>query len=76
MTRLQELIVFLLIAREKFGRATSGNELWWWKSDVEPLVELGMIELKQLNAIPSLQNRISPSTIIRLTERGGHYFDR
>jgi hypothetical protein len=75
MNRLQEWILFLLIQREKNGQTTKGMDLFW-PSDVEPLLDLGMIRLEQTHAIPSLQKKIMVTTIVHLTEKGRNYFER
>jgi hypothetical protein len=74
-THLQEWILFYLLEREKSGRATKGNDLFW-PSDVEPLVEMGLVALSQSHDVPSLQTKISGSTVVSLTDTGRHYFER
>jgi hypothetical protein len=74
-TRLQEWILFYLLDRENSGRVTKGNDLFW-PSDVEPLVDLGLVTLSQSHAVSSLQKTVSASTVISLTESGRHYFER
>jgi hypothetical protein len=75
VTRLQEWVLFYLIERERNGLETKGRDLFW-PSDVEPLVEMGLVSLEQSHAIPSLQKSVSASTIVRLTDAGRHYFER
>ena len=76
LTRLQEWILLFLVDREKSGRITKGNDFWLLASDVEPLVERGFVILDQSHAIPSLQNQISASTVVTLTDKGRYYFER
>jgi phage antirepressor YoqD-like protein len=75
MNRLQEWILFFLLDREKNGLVTKGRDLFW-PTDVQPLVEMGMIEIEQTNVIPSLQKSITASTIVRVTEKGRQYFEK
>ena len=74
-TRLQEWILFYLREREKSGLATKGRDLLF-PSDVEPLLEMGFVSIRQSHDIPSGQQVISPSTVVSLTETGKHYFER
>ena len=76
LSRVEEWILLFLVDREKSGRLTTGNDFWLLASDVEPLVERGFVHLAQSHAIPSLQNKISASTVVELTEKGRHYFAR
>ena len=76
LTRVQEWVLLFLVDREKSGRITKGNDFWLLASDVEPLVGQGFVVLTQTHAIPSLQNKISASTVVNLTEEGRHYFER
>jgi hypothetical protein len=75
LTRVQEWILLFLLDREKSGRITKGNDVWLLASDVEPLVERGFVTLDQSHAIPSLQNQISATTVLNLTEKGRYYFE-
>lgn len=76
LTRVEEWVLLFLVDREKCGRVTKGDDFWLLASDVEPLVERGFVALTQQHAIPSMQNTISSSTLVTLTEKGRHYFDR
>ena len=76
LSRVEEWILLFLVDREKSGRITKGNDFWLLASDVEPLVERGFVLLTQSHAIPSLQNKISATTVVSLTEKGSHYFER
>jgi hypothetical protein len=74
MNRIQEWVLFFLIDRDKNGLVTKGKDVFW-PSDVMPLEETGFITIEQSNVIPSLQKSIMATTVIRLTEKGKHYFD-
>jgi hypothetical protein len=76
LSRVEEWILLFLVDREKSERITRGNDFWLLASDVEPLVERGFVLLTQPHAIPSLQNKISATTVVGLTEKGRHYFER
>jgi len=73
--RLQEWVLWYLLNREKAGQVTTGRDLFW-PSDVEPLVELGLVSLTQSHDVASLQRTVSATTIVRLTVSGKHYFER
>jgi hypothetical protein len=75
MNRLQEWILFYLIDREKRGITTKGRDLFF-PSDVEPLLDLGMIEIEQSHEVDSLLKTIMVTTTVRLTEKGRNYFER
>jgi hypothetical protein len=75
MDRVCEWALFFLIDRERNGLTTKGRDLFW-ASDVEQLADFELVELEQSNVIPSLQKKIMGTTVIRLTEKGRHYFDR
>jgi hypothetical protein len=75
-TRTQEWILLFLVDREKSGRTTRGADFWLLAEDVEPLVEMGLISLTQTHDIPSLQGKISATTVVTLTETGRHYFEK
>ena len=74
-SRLQEWVLWHLLERDRTGQVTKGNDIFW-PSDVEPLVEMGLVTLTQTHCIPSLQKTVSGSTVIGLTEAGKHYFER
>ena len=76
LSRVEEWILLFLVDREKSGRTTKGNDFWLLASDVEPLVERGFVSLTQSHVIPSLQNKIMATTVVSLTEKGRHYFER
>ena len=73
--RLHEWVLWYLLEREKAGLVTKGRDLFW-PSDVEPLVEMGLVRLTQSHNIPSQQKTVSASTVVSLTETGKHYFER
>jgi len=76
ISRTEEWILLFLLDREKSGQVTTGNDFWLFADDVEPLAEKGYVSLHQSHAIPSLQNKISPSTIVTLTDIGRWCFER
>jgi hypothetical protein len=76
LSRVEEWILLFLVDREKSGRITKGNDFWLLASDVEPLVEREFVALSQSHVIPSLQKKIMPTTVVSLTEKGRHYFER
>lgn len=73
--RLQEWVLWYLLGRAKAGLVTTGRDLFW-PSDVEPLVEMGLVSLTQSHSVASLQRTVSVTTVITLTEAGKHYFER
>jgi hypothetical protein len=75
MNRLQKWILFYLIDREKRGLTTKGRDLFF-RSDAEPLLDLGMIGIEQSHQVESLLKKIMVTTTIRLTEKGRNYFER
>ena len=73
--RLQEWVLWYLLERERAGMVTKGRDLFW-PSDVEPLVEMGLVSLAQSHNVASLLQKVSATTIVSLTETGRHYFER
>jgi hypothetical protein len=73
--RLHEWVLWHLLEREKAGLVTRGRDLFW-PSDVEPLVAMALVSLTQSHNVASLQQTVSATTIITLTEAGRHYFER
>ena len=72
---LQEWVLWYLLQRDKAGLVTTGRDLFW-PSDVEPLVEMGLVSLTQSHNVASLQRTVSVTTVVRPTEAGKHYFER
>jgi len=66
--------LYFLLDRESQGLVTKGKDVFS-SQDVESLQDFGFIILEQSHVIPSLQNKVMAATIIRITEKGRHYFD-
>jgi hypothetical protein len=76
-SRVQEWILFFLIQREKLSLETRGSDLLFPNDDeFQELIDRGLVEIEQLHCVPSLQRRISASTVVRLTHKGSKYFVR
>jgi hypothetical protein len=73
--RLQEWVLWYLLQRDEAGLVTTGRDLLW-PSDVESLVEMGLVSLAQSHNVAPLQRTVSATTVVRLTEAGKHYFDK